>query len=212
MTPSLPPVHRIAVLISGRGSNLGSLLDAQAEGRFHPAQIVLVVANNPDAGGLTLASRAGVKSVVVDPTQYETREASDQAIHDALTAYEIDLVALAGYNRILTPVLTTPWAGRMLNIHPSLLPKFGGKGMVGLRVHEAVVAAGETESGCTVHWVTAGVDEGDALGQHRVPVLPDDTPDALARRVLAQEHLLYPEVVARLVAESHAAVSSSPLS
>jgi len=209
MTTPRPPIHRIAVLISGRGSNLGSLLDAQAEGRFHPAQIVLVVANNPDAGGLTLASRAGVKSVVVDPKQYDSREAADQAIHEALTAYEIDLVALAGYNRILTPVLTTPWAGRMLNIHPSLLPKFGGKGMVGLRVHEAVVAAGETESGCTVHWVTEGVDEGAPLGQYRVPVLPGDTPELLAKRVLAQEHQLYPDVLAQLVADSHAAVSSA---
>ncbi|MFM7469023.1 MAG: phosphoribosylglycinamide formyltransferase [Vampirovibrionales bacterium] len=197
------PIERIAILISGRGSNMAALLEAQSEGRFHHAQVVLVISNQPEALGLRTASRAGIKTWAFSPKAYASREATDEAIQATLKAHDIDFVILAGYSRILTPILTNPWEHRMINMHPSLLPKFGGVGMLGHKVHEAVLASGtETHSGCSVHWVTDLVDGGHLLGQRRCPVLTNDTPETLAKRVLTQEHLLFPEVLATLIEHS----------
>ncbi len=184
--------ERVAVLISGRGSNMEALIDA-ARDPAYPAEIALVIANNPDAPGLDTARASGIPALAIDHRPYRRdREAHERAIDAALREAGIDCVCLAGYMRLLTPFLTTRWSGRMLNIHPSLLPAYPG-----LHTHERVLAAGETRHGCTVHLVTDIMDEGPVLGQAEVPVLPGDTPETLAARVLAQEHVLYPAVLAR---------------
>jgi len=183
--------RRVAVLISGRGSNMAALLDAARHAAF-PAEIVLVVSNRPDAAGLTLAAAAGVPTAVVDHQPFKgDREAHERAIDVALRARGVEMVCLAGYMRLLTPFLVRAWQGRMLNIHPSLLPAFPG-----LHTHAHALAAGAKLHGCTVHLVTEAMDEGPILAQAAVPVLPDDTEEALAARVLRQEHVLYPAALA----------------
>jgi phosphoribosylglycinamide formyltransferase 1 len=183
---------KTAVLISGRGSNLKSLI-AAAEGSDYPAEIVLVLSNNPDAGGLELARAAGIEADAIDHRPFRKDRAAHEAEIDArLRAAGVELVALAGYMRVLTPFLVDRWSGRMINIHPSLLPHFPG-----LHTHERAIEAGHLKAGCTVHWVTEGVDEGEPIGQAEVPVLAGDTPDTLAARVLEQEHRLYPECLAK---------------
>ncbi|MBS1069186.1 phosphoribosylglycinamide formyltransferase [Gluconobacter cerinus] len=180
----------IAVLISGRGSNMRALIEACERPDF-PARIVLVLSNKPDAAGLEVARAAGLQTAAIDHKAFgKDREAHERKVDAAIRASGAQLVCLAGYMRVLTPYLVNAWDGRMLNIHPSLLPAFPG-----LHTHEAAIAAGATEHGCTVHLVTAGVDEGPILGQARIPVLKSDTPDALAARVLEQEHALYPSVL-----------------
>lgn len=182
---------RVAVLISGAGSNMAALLDA-AEQPGSPFEVVLVLANKPEAGGLAVAEAKGVATAVVDHRPFgKDREAHEQAVQTMLEAYAVEVVALAGYMRLLTPFLVGRWTGRMLNIHPSLLPKYPG-----LDTHARAIAAGDAEAGCTVHLVTEGVDDGPLRGQARVPVLADDTPASLAQRVLAAEHQLYPRVLA----------------
>jgi phosphoribosylglycinamide formyltransferase 1 len=179
--------RRVAVLISGRGSNLAALL-AAARGRDYPAEVALVISNRPQAAGLDHATAAGVPSLVIDHRSYRgDRAAHEVAIDAALRQAAIEIVCLAGYMRLLTPSLVELWAGRMLNIHPSLLPAFPG-----LDTHARALAAGVKVHGCTVHLVTIATDEGPILAQAAVPVLPDDTPDTLATRVLAQEHVIYP--------------------
>ncbi len=183
---------RTAVFVSGRGSNLDALISA-ARNQDYPAEIALVVSNNPDAGGLQKARASGIPTVVVDHRPFKgDREAHERAIDAALREAGIELVALAGYMRILTPFLVEAWSGRMLNIHPSLLPA-----LPGLDTHARALAEGHARHGCTVHWVVAGVDEGPIVGQAAVDVLPGDDEAALAARVLAEEHRLYPECLAR---------------
>lgn len=183
---------RVAVLASGRGSNMTALLDA-ARDPAYPAEIALVLSNNPDAPALRVAAGAGIAARAIDHRPFRgDREAHERAIDAALQEAGIGCVCLAGYMRLLTPWLTARWSGRMLNIHPSLLPAHPG-----LHTHERVLAAGDLRHGCTVHLVTEGMDEGPILGQASVPVLPGDTPDILAARVLAEEHVLYPAVLAR---------------
>lgn len=160
-----------------------------------PYEVVLVLSNNPDAGGLAKAAALGVRTLAIDHRAHgKDREAHERLIDAALREAGAQYVALAGYMRVLTPFLAEAWAGRMLNIHPSLLPKYPG-----LNTHQRALDAGDAEAGCTVHLVTAGVDEGPILDQARVPVLADDTPAILAARVLAAEHRLYPAALARLV-------------
>lgn len=160
-----------------------------------PFEIALVVANKPESAGLAVAAEAGVEALCVDQKLFgKDREAHERAIDSALRARGIEVIALAGYMRILTPFLVDAWTGRMLNIHPSLLPAYPG-----LDTHARAIAAGEVEAGCTVHLVTAGVDEGPILGQARVPILPGDDEHALAARVLEQEHRLYAETLAAFV-------------
>jgi phosphoribosylglycinamide formyltransferase-1 len=178
---------RVAVLISGRGSNMEALLRAAAVPGY-PAKPALVVANRPDAAGLSVAAAHGVEALCIDHRRFgRDRGAHERAIQAELAARGIELVCLAGYMRLLTPFLVQEWAGRMLNIHPSLLPAFPG-----LDTHARALAAGVALHGCTVHEVTEVMDEGPIVGQAAVPVLPGDTADTLAARVLAQEHVLYP--------------------
>lgn len=182
---------KVAVLISGRGSNMEALVRA-AQADDCPFEIALVLANKPEADGLATAEAEGIEALCVDQRAFgKNREAHERAIDAALRERGVQVIALAGYMRILTPFLVDAWEGRMLNIHPSLLPKFPG-----LDTHGRALAAGEVEAGCTVHLVTAGVDEGPVLGQARVPILPGDSEPMIAQRVLEQEHLLYAATLA----------------
>ena len=182
---------RVAVMISGAGSNMAALIDAAGE-TDAPFEVVLVLSNKAEAGGLAVAEAKGVPTAVVDHGAFgKDRAAHEQAIQTVLEAHGVEVVTLAGYMRLLTPFLVERWAGRMLNIHPSLLPKYPG-----LDTHARAIAAGDAEAGCTVHLVTEGVDDGPVLGQAVVPVLDDDTPASLAQRVLASEHRLYAQALA----------------
>lgn len=160
----------------------------------HPARPVLVLANSENAGGLTKARALGVETAVVDHRDYPDRESFDAALNAQLEAVAPDVICLAGFMRILTPVFTDRWSGQVLNIHPSLLPKYPG-----LHTHKRALEAGDTEAGCSSHVVTSVLDDGPLLGQARVPVLPGDTPETLAARVLVMEHKLYPAVLRRFV-------------
>ena len=184
-------MKRVAILISGSGSNMVAL--ARSMTGDHPARPVLVLSNRPGAGGLARAEAMGIPTAVVDHRPHgKDRPAFEAALDAALDAARPDIICLAGFMRILTPQFTRRWQGRMLNIHPSLLPKYRG-----LDTHARALAAGDTEHGCTVHEVTAELDDGPILGRARVPVEPGDTPETLADRVLAMEHLLYPAVLRR---------------
>jgi phosphoribosylglycinamide formyltransferase 1 len=180
-----------AMLISGGGSNMAALVADMAD-PSHPARPCLVVSNRPDARGLDRARAAGIPTVVVDHRTHPDREAFEAALHHALQAHWIDIVCLAGFMRILSPAFVARWQGRMLNVHPSLLPLFPG-----LDTHARALAAGVAVHGCTVHEVTADLDLGPIRGQAVVPVEPGDTPDTLAARVLPMEHRLYPAVLRR---------------
>jgi formyltetrahydrofolate-dependent phosphoribosylglycinamide formyltransferase len=158
----------------------------------YPAEIALVLSNKPDAAGLTWAREQNIPALAIEAKPFGAdREAHEKALDAALRAEGVQVVALAGYMRVLTPWFVNAWAGRMINIHPSLLPAYPG-----LHTHARAIAAGDKEAGCTVHLVTEGVDEGPILGQARAPILPGDDEDALAARVLEQEHRLYPMVLA----------------
>lgn len=180
---------RVGVLISGRGSNLKALLDDLAKPDA-PAQIVHVVSNKAGAGGLAHAEAAGVPSAVVDHRAFDGKPAFEAALTAALEQAQVDLVCLAGFMRVLGPDFVDRWAGRLVNIHPSLLPAYRG-----LDTHARAIADGATESGCTVHYVTRELDGGPIIAQRRVAVFADDTPETLAARILEQEHQLYPQVV-----------------
>lgn len=189
----------LAVLVSGSGSNLQALIDACVAPDY-PAQIAVVISNRPDAYGLERAKDAGIPTHIVDHTTYDGREAFDNALLEVLSGYKIDLICLAGFMRILTPAFINRFEGRILNTHPALLPKHGGEGMYGEHVHKAVLAAGDKTSGVSIHQVIAEVDRGPVLLQRSVPVMDNDTYQTLAARVLAQEHIAYPEAV-RMEAE-----------
>ncbi|HTC09824.1 MAG TPA: phosphoribosylglycinamide formyltransferase [Acetobacteraceae bacterium] len=196
--------QRAAVLISGRGSNMVALLEA-ARDPAYPVEIVLVLSNQPRAPGLHLAETAGIPALAIDHRAFKgDRAAHEAAIDAALRAADVQIVCLGGYMRLLTPFLVERWAGRMLNIHPSLLPAFPG-----LDTHKRALAAGAKLHGCTVHLVTQTMDTGPILAQAAVPVLPDDTADRLAARVLVQEHVIYP-LVLRLFAERRAGEPPAP--
>lgn len=184
-------MKRVAILISGGGSNMVTLVQSMTGD--HPARPVLVLANNPDAGGLQKAADLGVDTAVVDHRPFgKDRAAFEAALMEQLSAANPDIICLAGFMRVLTPEFTRAWQGRMLNIHPSLLPKYKG-----LHTHARAIEAGDAEHGCSVHEVTAELDDGPILGQARVPVLAGDTADELAARVLPMEHKLYPAVLRR---------------
>ena len=183
--------QRVAVLISGGGSNMVSLVTSMTGD--HPARPVLVLSNRPAAGGLEKAAALGVPTAVVDHRPYGEDRASFESALDAVLAQAApDILCLAGFMRVLTPGFVRRWQGRMLNIHPSLLPKYRG-----LHTHARALAAGDAEHGCTVHEVTAELDDGPILGQARLEIRPDDTADSLAGRVLVLEHRLYPMVLRR---------------
>lgn len=176
----------VVVLISGSGSNLQAIIDGIAGGQI-PARISAVIANRADAYGLERAKNAGITPLVLDHRAFEGRDAFDAALIELIDAQQPDLVVLAGFMRILTPAFVRHYTGRLLNIHPSLLPKFKG-----LHTHQRALEAGETEHGCSVHFVTEELDGGPLVLQAIVPVQPDDTPDTLAQRVLIGEHHVYP--------------------
>lgn len=187
----------IGVLASGGGSNFESLVKAGIPG----AEVRLLIVNKPGVGALERARRLGIEALVIDPKEFPERAAFYERVAGELERRGVGLVCLAGYLLKIEPNFIRRFPGRILNIHPALLPKFGGKGMWGHHVHEAVLAAGEKESGCTVHLVDEEFDHGPVLARARVPVLPGDTADVLAARVLEREHALYPSTVARFVGE-----------
>ena len=181
----------MAVLISGTGSNMAALIDAAAADDA-PFEVVLVLSNRPDAGGLAVARDRGIAAATIDHRPFGSdREAHERAVEAALVTHGVEVVALAGYMRVLTPWLVGRWAGRMLNIHPSLLPRYPG-----LDTHARAIAADDAEAGCSVHLVSEGVDEGRVLAQSTVPILAGDSPASLAQRVLVAEHELYPRALA----------------
>jgi phosphoribosylglycinamide formyltransferase-1 len=195
----VPDLLRVGVLASGSGSNLQALIDACRAGAV-PAKVVVVVSNAPTAFALERARASGVPAVLVDHRAFPSSEAFEAALLEVLEAHRVELICLAGFLRILSVRFVAAFAGRMMNIHPALLPAFGGKGMYGERVHRAVLASGARTSGCTVHFVTEVPDGGPIIAQATVPVEDEDTPATLAARVAEEEHRLYPLAV-RLYAE-----------
>ena len=190
------PVKRIVILISGRGSNMQAIVRACATEGW-AARVVAVVANRPDAAGLEFARAHGIASVVVDHRGFDSREAFDAELAEVIDAFEPDIVALAGFMRILTDAFVARFDGRMVNIHPSLLPAFPG-----LRTHQQAIESGCKLAGATVHFVTPTLDHGPIIAQAAVPVLPGDTPQTLAARVLEREHVLYPLTIGWLVRDA----------
>jgi len=195
---------RVAVLISGRGSNLTALIEA-AKMKDYPAEIVLVVSNRPDAAGLARAREAGAATAVVDHRQFgEDREAFERALDQELRGHRIDLICLAGFMRLLTPWFVDRWSGRMLNIHPALLPHFKG-----LHTHRRALEAGVKRHGATVHFVVPELDAGPIVAQEWIAVREGDTEEALAKRVLEVEHRIYPRAL-RALAEGRARLTTAP--
>lgn len=190
---------RVAILISGRGSNMQSLVNA-ARAKDYPAKIVLVASNRPEAQGLAWAKSKKIPVVALDHKAHRSRDAFESELQKALVAAEVDFIALAGFMRLMTPAFVERWRNRMINIHPSLLPSFKG-----LHAHERALEQGVKIAGCTVHFVRPEMDTGPIIAQAAVPVLTGDTPVALASRVLEAEHRLYPEAL-RLVASGRARV------
>ena len=191
---------RTSILISGRGSNMEALVNA-ASAKDFPADIVLVLSNRPDAQGLKFAKKAGIPTVIIDHTQFETRDEFEHEIDEKLNEAKTELVCLAGFMRVLNANFVNRWRDRILNIHPSLLPSFRG-----LHTHERVLEAGVKFTGCTVHFVRPEMDDGPIVIQAAVPVNPDDTEETLAERVLEFEHKIYPMAL-KLVAEGKVKVS-----
>jgi phosphoribosylglycinamide formyltransferase 1 len=193
MSATMPAGRKqVAALVSGGGSNLQALIDA-AQAPDCPFAVTAVISNRPDARGIERARQAGIATEVIDHTGFASREAFDAALDTALRNLGAEIVACAGFMRVLTPQFVAAWDGRLVNIHPSLLPLFKG-----LHTHRRALEAGVAIHGCTVHWVSAGVDEGAIIGQGAVPVLPGDSEAELAARVLAMEHRLYPACLARV--------------
>lgn len=191
--PMTAPSRRLVLLISGRGSNLKAFIEAQGAGRL-AGQIVGVISNRPAAPGLHFAKEAGIATTVVDHTQFPNRETFDQELAGAITAFRADVVVLAGFMRILTPAFVATFYGQLVNIHPSLLPKYPG-----LNTHQRAIEAGDPEAGATVHFVTADLDGGPGILHTRVAIQPEDNADTLAARILPLEHQLYPEAVNRIL-------------
>ncbi len=183
---------RVGVLISGSGSNMHALVKA-SQAADYPAEIVCVVSNKPEAGGLKIAASEGIAAHVVNHKDYASRESFDAALNTYLQSQNLDLIACAGFMRIMTPVLIAPWQGRMINIHPSLLPLYKG-----LHTHARAIADGQKFGGCSAHYVTLELDDGPIIAQASVPIMDSDTADTLAARVLIEEHKLYPAALAKV--------------
>ena len=185
MSTGLTAKLRVAVLISGRGSNMVALAEAAAAPDY-PAEIALVISNRPDAAGLDKARDMGITALAIDHKDYPSRESFEVDLHEALIDAKIDLVCCAGFMRVLTPYFTRRWPDRLLNIHPSLLPKYKG-----LNTHKRAIEAGDKTHGCTVHYVNEELDGGTVIEQSTIDILADDTPDTLAKRLIPLEHALY---------------------
>jgi phosphoribosylglycinamide formyltransferase-1 len=193
----LPNRFRVAILVSGGGSNMEAIITAAKEGRLPRAEIAVVISNRPEAGALSKAKAHGIETAVIH-SKTLSDESYQAALLKILVDHGIDIICLAGYLKKIGPDIIRRFQGRILNIHPALLPKYGGKGMYGRFVHEAVLKAGDHESGCSVHLVDDEFDHGRVLAQVHVPVLRTDTPSVLAARVLQEEHKLYPVVLQKL--------------
>lgn len=183
---------RVAVLISGRGSNMEALIRA-TKAPDYPAEIVLVLSDNPEAKGLETARSEGIPARAVARSSHASKRAHEKAIQQALEKFDVEIVCLAGFMRLLSGEFLEPWEGRIINIHPSLLPRHKG-----LDTHARAIEAGDAKHGCSVHHVTAGMDEGPVICQAEVTVLPDDTADTLSARVLTEEHRIYPLALAKV--------------
>jgi phosphoribosylglycinamide formyltransferase-1 len=192
---------KLGILISGRGSNLQSLIDAALDSDF-PAEIVTVISNVPDAGGLKRAQQANIPTTVINHKYFDGREPFQDALQDALACASVELICLAGFMRLLTDSFVNRWLDKLINIHPSLLPSFKG-----LHTHERAIKAGVRFSGCTVHFVRPEMDDGPIIVQSALPIRQDDTPDTLAGRVLIEEHKIYPLAV-RMIAEDRVSVEN----
>ncbi len=185
---------KTAILISGRGTNMNALIEA-SQSRHYPAQIDLVISNRPEALGLITAQKHGVTALALDHTDFKSRRAFEKALNTVLREANIELICCAGFMRVLTPWFVTQWEGHMINIHPSLLPKYKG-----LHTHKRALEAGDSEHGCSVHWVTSELDSGGVILQDTIKIKPDDTEDSLATRLLEKELSLYPQAL-KLVAQ-----------
>ncbi len=191
---------RLAVFISGSGTNLQSIIDNCTSG-FIPGEVALVVSSKKDVYGLVRAEKAGIESVIYRRKSFPDGKIADDYLLDLLDKYKIDIIALAGYLKMVPPVVVARYRGRIVNIHPALLPKYSGKGMYGMSVHRAVIEAKEKESGVTIHAVDEVYDHGRILAREKAPVFPEDTPEELAARILKIEHTLYPKVIRELSEE-----------
>ena len=198
---------RIAVFISGSGTNLQALIDGTKAG-IMAGKVAWVVSSSADAYGLIRAQKEGIETFIFEPKKYPSPAAAAADLMAKLKERNVEYIALAGYLKLVPSSIIAAYRNRVVNIHPALLPKYGGKGMYGHHVHEAVLASGDKESGVTVHLVDAIYDHGKILAQVRVPVMPDDTPDTLAARVLEQEHRLYPRVINKLIRGEYEAKSA----
>lgn len=194
-------MKHIVVFASGSGTNFQSLIDAVEAGQI-PALIRGLVTNKPNIKALERARTHGIESVVLTPSTFDSKQAYIDAMQKILGEWKADLIVLAGYMIKIPADIIEEYKGRIINIHPSLLPKYGGKGFYGIKVHRAVIENNERESGCTVHIVNEEYDQGPILAQKKVPVLKTDTPEILAKRVLEKEHELLPEVVADIIGDS----------
>ena len=191
---------RIGVLASGGGSNLQSIIDNCIEGNIN-GDVVVIITNNSKAKALERAANHGIDGLHISSFTEGTQEKADKKICAEMVSRGVDLIVLAGYMKSISSELLNTFEGRIINIHPALLPKFGGSGMYGMHVHEAVIASGEKESGPTVHYVDSKYDHGSIIAQVKVPVYPEDTPEILQKRVLVEEHKLLPEVIRKIAEE-----------
>ena len=183
---------KLAIFISGRGSNMRSIVEQSKSADF-PAQVGVVLSNRPDAPGIDYAKSQNIPTEIVDHKSFTSREAFEAEIQTRLAKYDIDLIVLAGFLRVLTASFIEKWPNRIINIHPSLLPDYKG-----LHTHERAIADGKAEGGCTVHFVVPEIDSGEIIVQKRVPIIPGDTPETLSARVLEQEHIAYPEAIRKV--------------
>lgn len=197
---------KIAVLVSGSGTNLQAIIDAIKNSKLNNIHIAAVISNKKDAFALERAKSAGIKTVFLNPKDFTKNTDYDKKLIEVINNYDVDLIVLAGYMRILTESFVNAFKNKIINIHPALLPDFGGKGMYGKKVHEAVLKSGKTESGCTVHFVTDEIDAGPIIAQRKVPVMPHDTVASLSKRILAEEHKLLVEAIEKVLCNNQVSV------
>ena len=201
----MPGMKKIAVLVSGSGTNLQTIIDAIKNGRLNNVDIAAVISNKKDAFALERAKNAGIETVFLNPKDFTSNTDYDKKLIEVISNYKVDLIVLAGYMKILTDNFVNAFKNKIINIHPALLPDFGGKGMYGKNVHEAVLKSGVKESGCTVHFVTTEVDAGPIIVQRKVSVIPGDTVESLSKRILVEEHKLLIEAIDKVLS-SHAII------
>ena len=192
-------MKKLAVLVSGTGTNLQAIIDAINSGELPNTEIAIIISNKKDAFALKRAEQADIKNSFLDPTHFKTNDEFDNKLAKTISNHSVDLIILAGYTKILSSELVNAFQNKIINIHPALLPHFGGKGMYGKKVHEAVLKSGVEESGCTAHFVTTEVDKGPIIDQIKVPVLENDTVEALSKRVLNEEHKLLVKTIKKVL-------------